>query len=312
MKEVKLLSEAETEQIAMQCNENEEMNSKVFHYTSVDTLTKLFNNIENHEGEPCFIFHASDIFSQNDAQEVKFGFEQLSSILAKYEKSHGIKDRSVQLSKYLETGVQVVKVRNLILDNLSNTAYRVFTLSFSQLKDDLNMWHLYGDDCNGVALQFNEFDLKRLPITVPKLLQPIEYGDATKSNKVLGAIHSSYQRYLTVLNSDKTNKEIVKLKWIITINDLVCSAIKHESFRHEKEKRLIIVTGDSQLFKYKMNSNKHLIPYIEVRMPIRYLEKITLGPCTDAENLMRVLEMMRITYGMNFQINISENPYREY
>ena len=54
------------------------------------------------------------------------------------------------------------------------------------------------------------------------------------------------------------------------------------------------------------------IPYIEVRMPIRYLEKITLGPCTDAENLMRVLEMMRITYGMNFQINISENPYREY
>ena len=205
MKEIKLLSHEEAESATASIVDNGDKDAKVFHYTSVDTLVKLFNNIENHGDEPCFVFHASDIFTQNDAQEVKFGFEQLQSILTEYEKLHGINDINVQLSKYLEASTQREKVHDIIFENLSNAANKVFTLSFSQLEDDLNMWHLYGDVCDGVALQFNEFDLKRLPITMPKLFQPIEYGDVTKSNKVLGAIHSTYQRYLTEFNSDKTN-----------------------------------------------------------------------------------------------------------
>lgn len=312
MKEIKLLSEAETEQIAMQCNENEEKNSKVFHYTSVDTLVKLFNKIKDYDGEPCFVFHASDIFSQNDAQEVKFGFEQLSSILTKYEKSHGINDKNVQLSKYLDASTQGVKVRNLILDNLSKTADKFFTLSFSQLKDDFNMWHLYGDDCNGVALQFNEFDLKRIHSEDITLFLTVEYGNATNSDDIHNNIKPFYEKYLGEVENNKTNIEVIQLKWILVISELVCSAIKHQSFAHENEKRLIIGASKYQHFKYKMNHNKNIIPYLKVYVPLRYLEKITLGPCADTENLMRVLEMMRKTYNMNFQISKSEAPYRKY
>ena len=94
----------------------------LFHYTTIETLLKLFEGIKEINGEKYFVFHASSVDYMNDSMEYQ------------------------AVLNMCKTDVEEIEI--------STIKGEPYALSFSECDDSIPMWSMYSNFGKGVCFQF--------------------------------------------------------------------------------------------------------------------------------------------------------------
>lgn len=295
----------------------------MYHYTSLSTLQCLLDNISNkHE----FIFHASSIYSMNDSQEFIHGYNIVLDWFKKYEEEQGIKENRLSeiWDNYLENHTKE-EFNSLFIEKLYKEEHTPFVIAFSKKDDSLPLWSMYGVDGKGVSLGFHDNFLhikrgesvKDYKIELESKINVLDvmYQNAPNLDELrTNALERQYKQYLEEAN--KNNREHllrVQMEHLGIATIIVSPYIKHPAYAFEEEKRLAINKRDEDKVLYKINSKGNMISYIEIPIPKRNLQSITIGPCVDFVSTKRVLEQQLDKREIkNVEIRQSEIPYRQF
>lgn len=159
-----------------------------------------------------------------------------------------------------------------------------FIMSFSKRADDLNQWRLYGDDGEGVMLEFNLN--KPVPHSRKCFISKVQYD--------LGIFDILIERRKTF--NDKYNfgfgfKNIDDWKFFF----------KNKDYANEEELRFMVKNIDSKFHSsspksYKINRYNILVPFIELELSAKSildnfpfeLKSITLGPKLKEKEINKI------------------------
>ena len=161
-----------------------------------------------------------------------------------------------------------------------------FFTCFSENSDSLPMWNMYGNNGQGVALEFD----RGIPEVSNEYLLKCEYD-----------VSNVVPRFSELLkeNRDAAIQYLVMLPFML----------KHPSYRHEKEIRYVGAFANLTT-KYR-HKNGLAIPYKEICMDKNMLKSVTIGPSANMEivenSLRRFLDDRGFTHVM---IKKSGIPYR--
>ena len=316
----------------------------VYHYTSLDTLFKMLDGINNDYLQ----FHASDIMSMNDPTEFIIGFNKLWKLLPQIEDDYydlikndvnhfqiSLKtlDEKFRLSRIWNVEGQEKSEKKVIHDyiNLMHKSFRLpFVISFSCQKDFLPMWSTYGDKGYGVALGIDIqsyyirkkdengktlFDFTNYNEAEPHSLL-VSYESISTSHSLALYAKSLIRSYLLKIQDfiDEDNKiEKAKKETIYNTFTISSALIKNKVYSYEEESRLVCNCNDYREVKFKMNSHKEVTPYIYVNIPVSKLKEIVLGPCCNEESTTLMLTTRLKQLGIELPKNaISKSciPYR--
>lgn len=270
---------------------------KFYHYTTQETLCCMLNNYRGNMNQGNLIFWASSILTMNDPQEMKHGVDVFKVLIP-----------------FNENFYDILPEERLSIDSfdsdkiLSDHTHTPFIISFSTNRDDLAMWVLYGEGGQGVALKFSK-DLESYPSTIDaRKPENVYYG---KGSNRIQSIFQIYNEGLIKQRCCKNEEEKTMCREI-TLSRLythICPFIKSDSYRNEKESRLSYCDVPSHLIMFR-TKNKSVIPYIEVPIPIKYLEEVIVGPCCS-ELVKNSIRFLLDSCGLQ-RVSISESkiPYR--
>lgn len=283
----------------MEQKEDKKKESEYFyHYTTQNTLCCMLNKYREDKDQGNLIFWASSIFTMNDPQEMKHGVEVFKVLVP-----------------FNENFYDILPEERLNIDSfdsdkiLMDQKHTPFVISFSANRDDLAMWALYGDGGRGIVLKFSK-DLESSSSAIIDAQKPenVYYG---KGSDRIQSIFQIYNEGLIKQKDCKNEEEKTRCreKNLSKLYARICPFIKTESYRNENESRLSYCDVPNGLVKFRIR-NRSVIPYIEVPIPIKYLEEVVVGPCCSelAKNSIRFL---LDSCGLQ-RIDISESkiPYR--
>lgn len=309
---------------------------RVYHYTSMDVLLKLIQSVKVINEEECFVFQATNIFFMNDPKEFIFGQEMLMDVLRDIEYDKDV-DYNLRLSSTFskkEEKSEEVWLKEL-LDEIQKQNGSPYVISFSRNEDSLPMWLNYGDGGKGVCLAFAEYRSKVLTKKIDsksiakaqveifdKLgTQDIYYeGNSLngKGNDLRQLLDSLYDYYLKSINSISSNQLFeYKKEALRAFMQVTAPYIKTIDYKGEREVRLaksIDSDKDNVIneVEFRCNAKGHLIPYINVKIPTKQLDYVRIGPLADKELSIKVIEMIKKKYGLQFGVRESEIKYRDY
>ena len=132
-------------------NDNE-IPSSIYRYTSAETLTRIFNNEE--------VLHSmSSLVTMNDTTEMDYTDNYL-------------KKAGVHISENEFT-------------NRRNSSVHAYITSLTNLKDDLTLWRLYGDNAKGICI---EYEVPQNIESSGFILAWVSYANENKKNNKLDFI----------------------------------------------------------------------------------------------------------------------------
>lgn len=268
----------------------------LYHYTSLDVLNGLFAKYDKEN--PFLNFWATNCTFVNDPKEILVGLD----IVKKAFKSHPPKFFNIHMQNFLESEkiyeyLQVVSTKTYL-----GTPY---VISFSNVKDNINMWKMYGNNGKGLMLSFKTTDL-----SIQDIERCLYRNDSVLLNDdYLKGMSDTLDKVYTgcSLPVDKTGKDFSIYIMLILLSIFV-PAIKHDIYRYEHEYRMIV---KSKTPKFRVINNI-LIPYTEVAVPVSSLKSITLGPDCDDRNL-QAIKMFLFSKGLDDLLECvtkSEIPFR--
>lgn len=258
-------------------------NIKLYHYTTYETLEKIITGKS---------LKLSNITNMNDTKECKALFEFFKQIIQESDD-----EKQISLSEFEE--------------KYNEYTSKIFSFSFSGLKDDAAQWERYGVKKNisstkescGVCIEIPMTRLIKLVNTLEDqnnpqqqknfdlvAIKPILYVPSyDKENSMLNIVSRfAYWDYEHKENGDKI-KEICQ--WSATI--------KHESFKREYEMRLLVVLNLPDVVKI----NGSIL--IDLDKPCyefnNLFSSITLGPETPEKMKDEVIKLLN-------ENNINVNP----
>ena len=272
-------------------------------------MLKAYHHSEDKEN---LIFWASSIYMLNDLTEMEYGWGVLMNTLQDFEEKNSVPNE-IRLSNYMKS-METSPFAKIFEEHLYNEEKTPFVISFSERKDYLPMWSMYGGNGYGVCLCFDEklLYIKDDKICVYPPLSTMYLSQSHKSNitaKVLGEVLSSqYQEYLEGVKSEQE-----KIEYIATLNTFTSAYVKDASFAYEKEKRLVVWPINSHdSVQFKSSAKGNVVPYVEVPIPINSLTKIIIGPCAQPHNITRGLQLCLHNCGLHIPIGMSQVPLREF
>lgn len=146
---------------------------------------------------------ATDIRFLNDPQELRYAWEALLVALEK------AKTAKPEYSEAYEAALQAISMTNAVDPAVSDD--RLFSVSFSELGDELGQWRSYADDAKGVALGFSQESIallnvpyfhhdvdgqltqmtatisdtnQQVPFNWGSFTQPVAYGDKARQRAI--------------------------------------------------------------------------------------------------------------------------------
>lgn len=150
--------------------------SSLYHYTTSEVVTILFNGILNNNytelNNPMLSFHASEAHFMNDKNENGLIINNLYS-------------NSKELTNKFES--------------IRNKLNKVFVLSLGKSRDCLPMWLIYGNTGSGISLRFDFKQLKKSSNIV--FIKDI---DTEKLNNEILLIECNYQSNNKILQYAKS------------------------------------------------------------------------------------------------------------
>ncbi len=288
------------------------VDSSVYHYT---TLEALMGGIIPNSNKDKIVLRATKASYVNDPKEMQVDLKSIHE--------------DVKHIKFLADLFDKKK-----LNDLSFQEY-VYLLSFTENKDFLPMWSMYGKNGNGLVL---EFDKKLLTSSHPLLVKCI-YPRSQRYYDILELINRIFEadkekpkftkgRFFLTLDKMRTKESNFRERKIRVRKECNCEsclvdfgdmllmaslplvAYKHKAYEYEKEVRLITIDDNSIVVNYR-EKNGMVIPYIEHKINRTALKSITIGPTLDFERSKASLEMFLKSRGFSkVKICKSEVPYR--
>lgn len=82
---------------------------------------------------------------------------------------------------------------------------------------------------------------------------------------------------------------------------------KHFKYEAEKEHRIVKI---GEMSKFRKGEDGLPIPYIEVGIPLSYLQKIIIGPCKASNNNVKRVKALLHTKLLDIPVENSIIPYR--
>ena len=190
-----------------------------------------------------------------------------------------------------------------------------FFLSFSENRDDLTMWSMYGGGGTGVCLCFDEEHLEikddlLITFSLLNVLYVNQKDNDELTSQVLGQVApTQYNQYL----HESTWNNLTKTTTIGSVLPFISAYIKDSSFKYEKEKRISIIAKDiHQSVLFRTSSKGNVIPYIKVPVPKAALKEIIIGPCCQTAHIEKGLKLNMSICDLNTSISLSNVPYRNY
>lgn len=245
----------------------------IYHYTSVETLFKIFHNISNEKGEPFvgkgkpFIkMRANYFMNMNDPLDCTYFINEW----LEYQKLNP----TLKWKTIWEIGVP-------------------YFISFSAAKDNLPMWNMYGNKGHGVAIGFNEDAIRDCCNN--------NIGDVHHRAKMAMRSRKLYE--CKYWNKIEIKEFIQNCKIEEGKNDCdICSLsylIKHPDYKYEKERRIV----------YLCNLNpKGPQTYIDFYIPLDAITEIICGPCADLDFVKCAVPDILKDFVKKSEVNYTDNP----
>lgn len=296
------------------------MPDTLYHYTSMNTLLAILNNIVDGE----LTLRATHVNYLNDPTENEIGVDILKKELLKYESGLN-KSEKKKLNENLDDE------RLSYFKNIDYDKQPPYIFSLSEDKDSLPMWNTYADNSLGVNIGFDFMKLEYL----------MEHNDDKKLIKC-DYDHSKIEHFIKN-NIKDLYRSITIDKYFIGVysgadrriwNDFEKQIpyLKHPSYSYEREWRIILTPP----FEYDSDNNFKEVefqikdgipkPYRELKINQELIKSIEIGPCSNfnlvSKSLMMLLNKLglkssigdgaQFSYEKDFIIiNQSNSPYRQ-
>lgn len=240
----------------------------------------------------------------NDSTEMLYGWNVLKNNLEIFEKENKIFEK-IRLSAFMKK-VETSDLSEFFRQHFYHEKKTPFIISFSENKDVLNMWSLYGGNGKGVVLCFEEEELNGY-LLLNTLYVNQSDNDIISAEVLSTIIPTEYEKYLK--NTSKNDFD--KIISIGSMLPLLSTYIKDSAFKYEREKRLSIICDNSKPVDFRVSKAGNIIPYIEVPIPIQSLKEIIIGPCINPVYVERGLLFELSVCGVDIPVSISNVPFRE-
>lgn len=262
----------------------------MIHQPNNDELQEIEVNKDSAYGY-YLLLHATDAYMMNDKMEHKLILEEMSDIVKLY------------CSKFQYETLCCGKP---------------YIVSFCTEKDYLPMWQIYAKGGNGICLVFeieednslyqlnesnNETSFKEIKLCDCKYVSKVDLQQL--KDKWTKSIKAVYENENTPLISPKTPFLNLYKEAVI---------YKSKEWECEKEKRLVCWTMYPNIKKGKNG----ICPYVAVKMPLRCLKEIIIGPSPNQDiNAYAIKEMIKVNgwyelkdYGIDINVTESEIALR--
>lgn len=276
-------------------------NNILYHYTSLEVLKCMFDSYTKEN--PYLTFWASNCTYMNDPKEITEGITLVRDILKEGLEGHDL----CHAKFFLDENLKEDSLRDgLLLESAQGIANIPYAVSFSKNADNLNMWRMYGDNGKGVVLGFIRNEL-RPPGT--KLIDCI-YNTVDEITDFKERVLSEFTRLYKDIVPPPPRMTQETYDYLMTLGPFcrLISEIKNQCYSYERESRAIT---DCKNPKFRMQ-NGILTPYTPVKIPIKALNRIVIGPTCDNRNLISIQLLLcsRGLYELSENIDTSKIPFR--
>ena len=285
--------------------------SRLYHYTSLDTLATMLEAGLAKPDSFCFgTWFAGSCLTQNDRAEFGIaGGAFLSHLRTHSNESYN----------------RIPKLVDQYLDNLGpfvmNTVSETYAICFSKKADDLQQWLIYGDLGAGVCLEINADLLWDVSVEQKWSFSDVLYGE----HEICGDLEPFLSDCTETLagtyyiKDEKQFEPLLPLAVFIAFFSLVGAKSKSASFCQESEWRLFsqswgeTLTESLKCRRKVMNRNGYLRHGVIVDLHAKksLVTKIILGPrCTNPSTMQTVgTLLMGFKKCHNITVEQSEVPY---
>lgn len=302
-----------------------------YHYASAATFPKILTNSS---------IRFTDVRFMNDHSEmvccVKCLLEFLDKNRGKYPFCEEVVN-SLLLKKHSETEYRTLAISEIDFENCSEPQYiptRCFVFCMSEEPDSLNMWNYYvhNGKYEGYCIGFDIYNfLKSFDTDKERTMDPISihYG------KILYKKESQEKEITSVVERvEQINKHMDEpglIHGMIYLRRYIESYgafFKDESFKEEKEYRIVLEISENRLNGLKTNEDKFfnnnlngierdffvrngvLVPCLSVPINKNAITKITMSPIIEHKLAERSLREFLNIHGYNAEIDVSKIPIR--
>lgn len=255
----------------------------LYHYTTMDVLFSIINNVkhENPKGtekDDASLYKltlwATHAGFMNDPVEFSYLTQCINKALERYEKEKKISKECTKREKILS-----------ILNRHDNIYTLPAILSLSEAMDNLPMWRCYSNNAQGVAIGFSSDVLSGNIKPEHRSLFKCSY---LPEKDVIEDINID-----ELYNSCTIYNEYSYGGIPVSLTDSLYSKngqIKHPAYYYENEWRLIFDIQPNE-YKYRMR-NGVIIPYCEVEIPANAIKEIWIGPTAKEKLALASLTML--------------------
>lgn len=290
--------------------EMQEKMERMYHYTSMDTFFKIIDGIN----DDFFTFRAGSVYTMNDRQEMKLGYECIKKYLPVIEKDLKV-DKEDKLFHLLEKHETNKEIKDNFAEWLINDDISNFVVSFSSKPDILPMWALYGDRGKGVCLEFAPYIIKEYykekQIDSNLSIKRCVYNDEEIENLLLNELKIIYKSFLNSNSIEERRKPMIKIQHLGAMCGLVGAYVKHPGFEYEQEIRMNVFRNRKEWRMTETRFNHHTV-YVEVPIPIKSLTKVIVGPAANMEDSINSITMSLRAKGIIVDTVHSDIPFRIY
>lgn len=262
----------------------------MIHRPTVDELLEVEDNNESAYGY-YLTFHASDAYLMNDKMEHKLILDDMSDVIIKY---------------------------NPMFQYETLSCGKPYIISFCKERDYLPMWQIYAKGGNGICLVFEIDD--------DNYLYPLNRSNKTDSFKKIEFYNCKYvskdglqqlkDKWTGRIKAEYKDIYQPKISHTTPFLNLYKDAIKHKSkeWKYEKEVRLVCWTAFPQI----KSGKNGICSYVEVKIPLRWLKEIIVGPSSSQSvNTYAIKEMIKVNewdklkdYGVDIKVSESKISLR--
>lgn len=217
--------------------------AKLYHYTSKNGFLGIIENKT---------LWASGILYMNDEKETRIPFEILEELLKE--------DKNADIREKID---RIMEDRKVFLDLYEAfRGFEIYVISFSEKRDDLNLWRGYGDNASGICIEFNSKDL------LNALKENQNQIELLSWEKCIYDKQEQKNKIQSLLDSVKEGNDFNDAKFFEEMCYL-STYFKDESFRDEHEWRITVKLGtelkNRKLKKIRAGKNI-FVPYYELRI----------------------------------------------
>lgn len=275
------------------------------------------------EKNPNLTMWATHYAYMNDPTEFEFGIEVCLPFIKEIEEEDGVPEdekiypilsETEDLSQHWGVlGAQHFELRGVVSP---------YIISFSQARDSLHMWNMYGQNGNGLALCFDIDRVRRnrtyyifdTCIYMPKVSSSIDKRIRVQlKERVRICYMDILKKYRSLVTCMATKEDDRMLRTALFATFLfaeVASFVKNRAYADECEYRMLADGACEPLFRER---NGEIIPYMESQVPFKALTNIIVGPTRDFERTRNSILLLLGQKGISWspdKIIKSNVPYR--